>query len=104
MVHSVLDHDKWLVRRAAPSPRVRRMGSRFKPGVRRAIDECKPWVLDVESAILVDVLDFGWLMDIERLAANGAGVGNVDQARDQGTDVLWRATTSLQVSPSRFMH
>lgn len=80
MMHSVRNHDKGFVRRVAAPSRMRRMRSRLEPGISVPIDEGKPGVLDVKTAVLVDVLYFGGLMDIKRLSTDGTGVGNIDQA------------------------
>lgn len=56
-------------------------------------------MLDLVSAVLIDLLDIRGLMDVKRCSANEAGVLQVNRARDHGHLVLWHAGTGLKISP-----
>lgn len=72
VVNSVVNHDKRLAESALSSPCAPFVGVRcgWTPWIPFTVEECKTWVGDIVTAVLVDALDVRRCRNIETVAAN----------------------------------
>jgi hypothetical protein len=103
MMHRPLDQHMRLARRAGTIQHIwyrercqRRNGS---PGVCLAADVRETGVGDVKPAVFVDDGDVGGLREVEGVAADGAFVGEGEEAGDQGEGGGGDAAAGLEVAP-----
>ena len=100
VMNTMLDQNEGLASRRFPvrsANPVRRCGS---PRIGSTIDDGDAWVAEVHAAQFVHGFDIRKGGDVEGSAAEGGGIVQVDETRDQGELILWYTRARLEVTPS----